>query len=216
LVKPVAGWRKALKGFAVGIVSLALVAGLALLFGGRQWSGGLTAGFVARKVVDAALTAAVVAVLEEVLFRGGIFGGLRRVFDWKFALVVSSAAYALVHFLERAELAGDVTWASGLKLLPLMLRGFTDFHLLVPGFLSLTLAGALLALAYQRTGDLEFSIGLHAGWIFCIKLGGVLAGPAPAAAAWFWGTGRVTDGWAAFGVLLVLLPVFPRLLPRKK
>jgi hypothetical protein len=84
----------------------------------------------------------------------------------------------------------------GLKLLPLMLRGFADVQLLVPGFFSLTLAGGLLALAYQRTGDLNFSIGLHAGWIFCIKGGGVLTSPGPAG-AWFWGTGKLFDGWLA-------------------
>ena len=50
-----------------------------------------------------------------------------------------------------------------------MLAGFADFHALVPGFFSLTLAGILLGLAYQRTGNLYFSIGLHAGWIFWLK-----------------------------------------------
>ena len=62
-----------------------------------------------------------------------------------------------------------MAWNSGLILLPRMLGGFADFHALVPGFFNLTLAGVLLGLAYQRTGNLYFSIGLHAGWIFWLK-----------------------------------------------
>jgi hypothetical protein len=110
-----------------------------------------------------------VATLEEILFRGGIFGGLRRMFIWPLALMASSMVYALVHFLQRTEWTGAVAWNSGLILLPRMLGGFADFYALVPGFFSLTLAGILLGLAYQRTGNLYFSIGLHAGWIFWLK-----------------------------------------------
>jgi hypothetical protein len=215
VVRPAAGWRKALAGFLLGLVSLALVIGLAVVFGGRDLNHDLPGAVLGRKLIGAALTAVMVAVVEEILFRGGIFGGLRRVFDWKFALVLSSVAYALVHFLERAELQGDVTWLSGLKLLPLMLRGFGDVYALVPGFFSLTLAGGLLALAYQRTGDLNYSIGLHAGWVFCIKISGVLTS-VPGANTWFWGTGKLFDGWLAFLVLMAMAPVFSRLLPKRK
>ena len=143
----------------------------------------------------------VVATLEEILFRGGIFGGLRRVLYWPFALLISSAIYALVHFLQRAELTGPVVWNSGLALLPHMLGGFADFHALVPGFFNLTLAGVLLGLAYQRTGNLYFSIGLHAGWIFWLKIYGHFTADAPQAAIWFWGSGKMIDGWLAFFAL---------------
>ena len=78
-----------------------------------------------------------------------------------------------------------------------MLGGFADFHALVPGFFSLTLAGILLGLAYQRTGNLYFSIGLHAGWIFWLKTYGAFTTSAPHAATWFWGTGKMIDGWLA-------------------
>ena len=78
-----------------------------------------------------------------------------------------------------------------------MLGGFADFHALVPGFFNLTLAGILLGLAYQRTGNLYFSIGLHAGWIFWLKTYGAFTTGAPHAATWFWGTGKMIDGWLA-------------------
>ncbi len=105
-----------------------------------------------------------------------------------------------------------VVWSSGLALLPQTLGGFANFHALVPGFFSLTLAGVLLGLAYQRTGNLYFSIGLHAGWIFCLRTYGALTVHAPGAAIWFWGTGKMTDGWLAFFVLAFTLAVF-KILP---
>lgn len=199
--------RKLIGGLLLGFISLAVVAWAVLFCDGRALVHGASSRKIVETILSAAGTAAVVAVLEEILFRGGVFGGLRRVFYWPLALGVSSLIYALVHFLQRAELTGDVTWNSGLVLLPRMLGGFVDFHALVPGFFSLTLAGVLLGLAYQRTGNLYFSIGLHAGWIFWLKIFGTFTADAPNAAVWFWGTGKMIDGWLAFFVLLLTLAV---------
>ena len=209
LVPPHGQGNKLLGGLLLGFLSLAVVAGIAVGCGDRAFGPTLTAHKVVAAVFSAAATAAVVATLEEILFRGGIFGGLRRVLFWPLALLISSGIYALVHFLQRAELAGPVAWNSGLVLLPQELRGFVDFHALVPGFFSLTLAGLLLGLAYQRTGNLYFSIGLHAGWIFWLKIYGQITVPAPQAAGWFWGSGKMTDGWLAFIILALTLALFP-------
>jgi uncharacterized protein len=89
-----------------------------------------------------------------------------------------------------------------------MMRGFANWEQIVPGFFNLTLAGALLALAYQRTGNLYFSIGLHAGWIFWLKSYGALTTDVPNANAWLWGTGKMIDGWLALVVLSLTLVVF--------
>ena len=211
LVAPYGQSQKLFGGLLLGFVSLAVVAGIVLVAGGRATAGSSSAGKIIETILSAAGTAAVVAILEEILFRGGVFGGLRRVFYWPLALVLSSLIYALVHFLQRADFAGAVAWYSGLELLPRMLAGFADFHALVPGFFSLTLAGVLLGLAYQRTGNLYFSIGLHAGWIFWLKIFGTFTADVPRAAVWFWGTGKMIDGWLAFLVLALTLAVFNRL-----
>ncbi len=206
--------RQLLGGFLLGFAGLAVVVGIALLGGGRIWNTH-PAGTIVSKMLSAALTAAVVAVLEEILFRGGIFGGLRRGFHWRFALGASSAVYALVHFLDRAKLDGAVTWHSGFDLLPQMLRGFGNVEMLVPGFFSLALAGWVLGLAYQRTGNLYAAIGLHAGWIFWLKSYGFLTAAAPGASAWFWGTHKLTDGWLAFFILLLTLVLAEKFLWRQ-
>jgi uncharacterized protein len=208
LVLPYGQFGKLFGGLLLGFFSLALVAAFAIGFHGRVVVQDLAAHKVVAIFFSAIGTAACVATLEEVLFRGGIFGGLRRVLYWPFALAFSSVIYALVHFLQRADFTGAVVWNSGLVLLPRILSGFADFHALVPGFFNLTLAGILLGLAYQRTGNLYFSIGLHAGWIFWLKTYGAFTIAAPNSAIWFWGGGKMIDGWLAFLVLVTTLAIF--------
>jgi membrane protease YdiL (CAAX protease family) len=209
IVPPYGHFKRLSGGLLLGFLTLATVAGVAVAFGGRSLAHDLTAHKLVGGISSAIATAAVVAPLEEILFRGGIFGGLRRMLYWPFALLLSSVIYALVHFLQRVELVGPVVWSSGLALLPLKLGGFADFQALVPGFFSLTLAGVLLGLAYQRTGNLYFSAGLHAGWIFWLKIYGQITVQAPHAAVWFWGSGKITDGWLAFFILAATLAAFP-------
>ncbi|HVU07158.1 MAG TPA: CPBP family intramembrane glutamic endopeptidase [Verrucomicrobiae bacterium] len=207
LVAPYGQSAKLFGGLLLGFFSLAILAGMAIGFGIRPFAHNLAAHKITDMIFSALATAAIVATLEEILFRGGIFGGLRRVLYWPFALLISSAIYALVHFLQRAEWTGAVKWDSGLILLPQMLAGFANFHALVPGFFNLTLAGILLGLAFQRTGNLYFSIGLHAGWIFWLKIYGAITTDAPRTVIWFWGTGKMIDGWLAFFVLVATLIV---------
>ncbi len=200
-----AAWRRFGAGFALGIVSLAAVCAIALLAGGRQLAPGATGGQLAAAAAGALLTALVVGVMEELLFRGAMFGGLRRAMPWGAALLLSSAVYAIVHFMGRPPDPPEVAWLSGLRVMPGMLAGMTELRALLPGFLSLTLAGVILGLAYQRTGDLAASIGIHAGWIFWLRFYALLTDAVPGADPWFWGTSKLVDGWLALAALVVVL-----------
>lgn len=211
LAGPVEHRKELLQGICFGLCSLAVVAAITLAAGGRVLITNNTVGRLIWKLSGAFFTAAGVAVLEETLFRGGVFGGLRRVFHWQFALLISSLIYAFAHFLEDANFQGAVTWLSGLELLPRMMSGWTNWRELVPGFFNLTLAGLLLGLAYQRTGNLWFSIGLHAGWVFWLAGYRLFTQDAPGANDWFWGSGRMIDGWLASLALSLTLAVFMRL-----
>lgn len=198
-------------GFTAGLVSLALVGLIALLTGAWQFNPDLSASRLSGKILGAVLTAVVVAVLEETLFRGAFMGALRRAHSVGVAVVVSSALYALLHFFQKPEPPDAVHWFTGLELLPRMMRGFVDGPTLLPGFLNLTLVGIILALAYQRTGNLYFSVGLHGGWIFWLKFWGAMAGVAPGANAWLWGsTSKVYDGWLTLAVLAAVLVILER------
>src|SRR5438477_12415361 len=121
LVKPTGQWHRLLGGFARGFLSLACAAVVVLTAGARELGTELSAGRLAGKVLGAALTAGVAAVLEEVLFRGAIFGALRKTCRPPAALVVSSVIYAIVHFFARPQSPAAIHWSSGLALLPSML-----------------------------------------------------------------------------------------------
>lgn len=205
LVSPFGQFRNLGGGLLVGVVSLAVVAAVSLAGHGREVVQHLSSAKITGTLLGAAATAVLVAVLEEILFRGGVYGGLRRVVHWTMALMISSIIYALVHFLQGPQIGGPIHWNSGLVALQSMLAGFADVHQLVPGFFSLTVAGMMLALAYQRTGTLYFSIGLHIGWIFCLKTYGGLTAPTAPVPSWFYGSGKLIDGWLAFFVMVAVL-----------
>jgi membrane protease YdiL (CAAX protease family) len=197
-------WKAFGAAFALGFASLAAVCLVALAAGGRELKP-RSPGELAGQFLGVLATALIVAVIEELLFRGAIFGGLKRAMRWPAALALSSAVYAIVHFMGRPENPPTVDWLSGLRVLPTMLAGMTEVRTLVPAFLSLTLAGVILGLAYQWTGDLSASIGIHAGWIFWLKFYGFATAAAEGADQWFWGTRKLVDGWLAFVALVVVL-----------
>jgi membrane protease YdiL (CAAX protease family) len=198
-------WRRLGLGFIVGFGSLLIAALLSIAAGARSFNTGHTLPAIAGHVVNATLAAIVVAMLEELFFRGAIFGALRKSFDWHFALFLSSGIYALVHFLKRPPVPEAVTWVSGLVSLAQMLRGFVEVAQLIPAFFTLLLAGWILGMAFQRTGSLYVSIGLHAGWIFWLKSYGFLTKEQPGASQWLWGTNKLIDGWIAVLVLGIVL-----------
>lgn len=154
-------------------------------------------GFYAELLAKTLATAVVVAVVEETLFRGALFGALRRTLPWFLALVISSFLYAWVHFFQRPVPPTQIGWATGLVQLGEMMRGFTDLNAMAPSFFCLWLAGALLAWAYQLTGNLFCSTGLHAGWIFWLKAYSSLTHPAGSTNPWLWGSDKLIDGWLA-------------------
>jgi membrane protease YdiL (CAAX protease family) len=197
--------RNLAAGFAIGFGSLAAAAALALLFGARAPSLAHTSRQFLEHLLVATVTAIVVAVLEEMIFRAALFGIFRKRFSAPAALVLSSAIYASVHFLQKAAAPAQIGWLSGLAMLPQMLHGPAGGLPPVPAFFTLLVAGAVLALAYQRTGTLFLSIGLHAGWIFWLKSYGFLTIGIPGAARAFWGGDKLIDGWLP---LLLLAGVF--------
>ncbi len=201
---PLAGRRLGL-GLAVGFVSLSAVALGVVAVGVRSLNLPPSLPLLLALVGKAALTAIVVAVLEEVLFRGVIFGAMRQSWSLPVAIVSSGVIYAVLHFMARVEHPGPVVWHSGLSLLPRMMQGMIAPENLFPAGLTLTVGGAVLALAYARTGSLWFSIGLHAGWVFWLKVFKSLTGPGTHPGGAFWGTDKLLDGWLALLVMLGLL-----------
>lgn len=111
--------------------------------------------------------ASAVAVLEEFLFRGVLLGLCLRVMSPLRAAFLSSAVFAVVHFMRVAKPAEavDVGWLSGFAQLPQVFSSAPPWPILGWGILSLVLAGLILAAATLRTRSLFLAVGIHAGWI---------------------------------------------------
>ncbi len=211
-VMPTQEFRRLTTGLTLGFASLALAAAVPLMAGVRALQFEAPILELLRHLLNAALSAVVVAVLEELLFRGAVFGALRRVHGFTLAALLSSALYSLVHFFDRPPAPEIIGAWTGWVTLGAMLHGFTEMDQLLPGFLSLAVAGWVLSWCREQTGSLTVGIGLHAGWIFWLKSFGFLTRDThnPGTSA-FWGTAKLYDGWPTCGILIaVALMVWAR------
>ena len=190
-------------GIGLGFLSLASVAGLSLLLGARAVNEQMTVGVLWHLSLTALLTAIVIAACEEVLFRGVLFTRLKPEMGVFGALVMSSAVYSIVHFFARTPDPQVVTWSSGLTVLRAMLGDFINPHALFPGFITLFFVGAILAALTQRTGSLYAPMGLHAGWVFWMKMYGAVTHARAGASSVLWGDTKLYDGWVSLGVVLL-------------
>ena len=208
---PLASRQSLALGLSLGFGSLLVATLLMTAAGVRSFNFSLGTTALLKLFVTATFSAAAVALLEECLFRGVVFGALRRAWSLWPALLASSVLYSAVHFLARVEHTGPVGWNSGLALLPRMMGGLVATETLVPAALTLVLGGIALGLAYQRTGNLWFAIGLHAGWVFWLKVFKTVTTPGKTAAGAFWGTEKLLDGWLALLIMAAVVAVVARL-----
>jgi membrane protease YdiL (CAAX protease family) len=156
------GWRDAAAGLGIGVVPVALLGAGYLWWGVFRFN----ADIEAVKILRIAATAVVVAVVEEFLFRGVALGLAVRSFGRWTAAVAVSLVFAAVHFLKPAKEADAVVyWWTGFAQIPRILESAPPPLILAFGFLSLFVAGMILALATLRTHSLWLPIGIHAGWI---------------------------------------------------
>ena len=127
-------------------------------------------------VGSVALTAAIVPLLEESLFRGVFLGILLRGNRPLVATLLSASIFSIVHFLKAPEeTTTAVDWTSGFVSIAHSLDQFAEPLLLLAGFTTLFLIGWILAEARLRTRSLWLPIGLHAGWIFAAGAFGKIA-----------------------------------------
>lgn len=122
---------------------------------------------------SAACSALAVAAIEEMLFRGWLLGiFLRALKPWP-AMLMLTALFVMVHFLEPAPRAVVVdpegAW-SGFRWLADIVAHLGDFSYLLDDVATLFIAGMVLAYARWRTASLWLPFGLHCGWVFGVTL----------------------------------------------
>ena len=153
-----------LAGFAIGGVLVAVMAVAYTKFGFYEWRSVLPW----HQLPPLLLSAFTVALIEESLFRGAIFGLFRRSLRPFIALFWTTAIFSILHFLKPDEdfKITQVGWLSGFTLLPHSFHQFAEPITLLAGFTTLCMLGWVLGFATLRTRSLWMSIGLHAGIVF--------------------------------------------------
>jgi membrane protease YdiL (CAAX protease family) len=132
--------------------TMLLWCGIALLFMvPLLFHGGYPADYTYRVIF--ALTSVVVAMREEVFYRGVIQGLLERRFGLLVSLLVSNAAFVLYHY------------------------GVHPFT--ASGIIELFAMGCVLGVMYSVTGSLLAPIALHAAYDAMWSLGPIVAHPPP-------------------------------------
>jgi len=122
-------------GFAGGLLLSAATIGILALFGGYRITGW---GSLSGALTVIGMMCAI-AVAEEVLFRGVIFGLVQKRAGTWLALAVSAVLFGLAHLVN----PGATVW----------------------GAVAIAIeAGLMLGAAYVATGSLWLPIGLHLGW----------------------------------------------------
>ena len=135
---------------------------------GWDWS----PGRLALLLISALVAGCIVALIEETLFRGALLTAILRKGSVLLAAISTSLFYALVHFLKPATYPWphEIDWLSGFVLLQEALVSLASPGQYIDSFIALFAAGILLALIRVRTGSLALCIGMHAGWVFAIKV----------------------------------------------
>ncbi|PWU09330.1 MAG: hypothetical protein C5B47_03600 [Verrucomicrobia bacterium] len=122
------------------------------------------------ELLSKAGSAIAVSLLEEILFRGVLYGFSRRVFGVFASAVWTSALFAVLHFIRSSGGSSEnLNMWSGFYQFTRIFSGAPPFPLLLFAFATLFSMGLLLCWTVERTRSLALPIGLHAGWIFAIQ-----------------------------------------------
>jgi len=166
------------QGFGIGLITLMpifiilYVLGVNVADTSQPW----TVGFMAEKMIMSLLLALLIGVVEESVFRGMLLAGLKKNMPVFAAILISSAYFAALHFLDsKTEIPRQqLNVFSGFILLGEAIENVLNPKN-VSAFFSLLMVGAFLAvLRTQIKESLGLCIGCHAGWVWQIKVSGSL------------------------------------------
>lgn len=164
--------REFLSSFSIGLVVLIVPVFAFLLMDLRSvhWVLDIEPALVFPYLLLGVFVAGLIALFEEILFRGFLYGALRDKYGQLFAIVLSSALYSCAHFLKPFENAQYTPgWSAGFNYLSDSLDNAFSFDHQWDARLSLMLLGCFFCLIRNRLG-LFWCIGFHAAFVFGITL----------------------------------------------
>lgn len=168
-------WRRhLLVGFLAAGATLLL---LGSAYVGLGWYAGRDSGEALGMVLLSALgTGLAVGFLEEFVFRGALYAVLGRVLGPRALFYTIAVFFAVIHFFHapRSLDAEEVRWGTGFwmvgRIFQYFFSQFADPYFLLSEFLVLFAIGIVLGWVREETRSLWLGIGLHAGWVFGVKV----------------------------------------------
>jgi membrane protease YdiL (CAAX protease family) len=167
-------FKQVLLGFGLGFATLMPVfivqyaLGINIIDESQQW----TIDLVAEKMLISLLLALLISMVEEPIFRGILFAGLKKKLPVVSAVLISSAYYAALHFLNsKTEIPFEqVHLSSGFPLLGEAFANLLNPEIL-SAFIALLMVGIFLGtLRTQVKESLGLCIGCHTCWVWQIKM----------------------------------------------
>jgi membrane protease YdiL (CAAX protease family) len=161
-------------GVALGLLTLLPM--LALLYGlgvnvwddSKVW----TIGIMLKKTGIALLLALLISFLEEPIFRGVLLSGLQQKMTLWAAILLSSAYYGVLHFLETKTQIPytEIRLMTGFNLVAEAIGNCLNPAVLA-AFVGLWMVGIFLSVVRtQIPQSLGLCIGIHASWVWQIKI----------------------------------------------
>jgi membrane protease YdiL (CAAX protease family) len=167
-------WAALGKGLVIGLAIMIVLNGL-------QWTMGIhvfsppadkwSALYVLRYLLAGLVSGLAVGFIEETFFRGLMHTGMRRHLGFWATASLTALFYAAVHFMKPGSL-GSGPFDSG-EALRMVWEGISRVAEIGPvfdSFVTLFVVGVFLSMVRERTGNVLWAIGIHAGWVAVIKL----------------------------------------------
>lgn len=163
--------REFLSGLLAGVVIMFTLIFILLMLGTHHAEPELQFSFkfIISMLFKAIIAGLFVAIIEEVMYRGALLGGLQKTTGILTAVFVCSMIYAAVHFIKIPVLNSDINWYSGFAILSKAFFRFGNPAIL-DSFLALFAFGVLLSMIRINKGNIIQCTGVHAGVVIAIKV----------------------------------------------
>ena len=162
------------------------------------------------RLIKAVFAGLLVSLLEEAIFRGGLFSGLQKHTGTLITVGLTSALYSAVHFVRYEEIPEGMEpgWFTGIAMMPDAFRRFYEWSILDYS-LTLFMFGVVLALMRLRHGTIAGCLGLHAGVVAAVKLADYYGERTHASQYEFLVSQyNSTFGWISFSVMSLIAVVY--------
>ena len=211
-------WKDLALGLLIGLLTLGPIFAILFLSGHRMLSPEEERASIGLSALTFTGIALSVSLLEETLCRGVFFRCMSRIWPaWLVALMMS-LFFATLHFLGPAKsfvMESNPFLLQATQILKETIQAIPQQEHMALRLINLTLMGCVLCMCVHHTQTLWLAIGMHAAWVWLIKMNRTLTDGNPEApvTAWFGSKGDATDAGLvslALGTMLVSSLLFAR------